>query len=100
DAEKEITEKQTISGKFNSIVIAKNLALDILQFNKYNPQFDTKLGMHGQYDLLLPSDKMQLFLSTKYQILNECVQLLLSDDGGFVPSTKTVYPSKYRKRKA
>jgi membrane-bound lytic murein transglycosylase D len=99
EAEKDITEKQTISGKFNSIVIAKNLALDISQFNRYNPGFDSKLGMHGQYDLQLPSDKMQLFLSTKYQILNECVQLLLSDDGEFVPSTKTVYPSKYRKRK-
>lgn len=99
DAERELTETQTISGKFNSVVIAKNLALDIAQFNRYNPDFDNRLGMNGQYDLILPADKMQLFLANKYQILNECVQLLLADDGGYVPNTKTVYPSRNLKSK-
>ena len=99
DAERESTEKETISGKFNSIVIAKNLALDITEFNKYNPDFDNRLGMNGQYDLILPADKMQLFLANKYTILNECVQLLLSDDGSYIPNTKTVYPSRNQKKR-
>lgn len=99
DAERELSETQTISGKFNSSVISKSLALDILQFNKYNPDFDNKLGMNGQYDLKLPGDKMQLFLANKYQILNECVQLLLNDDGSYIPNSKTSYPSRNYKFK-
>jgi membrane-bound lytic murein transglycosylase D len=98
DAERESTETQTISGKYSSEVIAKNLSLDITQFNKYNPGFDNQLGMNGQYDLILPADKMQLFLANKYQILNECVQLLL-DDNNTVPNNKVSYPSKGAKVK-
>lgn len=100
DAEKVLTETQTISGKFNSAVIAKNLAIDLGQFHKYNPDFDNRLGMNGQFDLMLPADKMQLFLANKYQILNECVQLLLSDDGNsYFPNSKTSYPSRYKGKK-
>lgn len=95
--EKEQAETQTISGKYNSAIIAKNLAMDIVVFNKYNPQFDSKLNTNGQFELILPADKMQLFLATKYQILNECVQLLLSDNN--IPNNKTVYPAKYGKMK-
>jgi membrane-bound lytic murein transglycosylase D len=95
--EMEQSETQTISGKYNSVVIAKNLGMDIVQFNRYNPVFDTKLSMNGQYDLRLPSDKMQIFLATKYQILNECVQLLLGDAD--IPNNKTVYPTKSTKGK-
>ena len=99
EAERELIETQTISGKFNAIVISKNLALDISQFNKYNPDFDNKLGINGQYDLMLPTEKMQMFLANKYQILNECVQLLLSDDGGYAPNSKTTYPIRTFKSK-
>jgi membrane-bound lytic murein transglycosylase D len=91
-SEIELAETQTISGKYNSIVIAKNLAFDIIQFNRYNPDFDNRLSANGQYDLILPADKMQLFLAIKYQILNECVQLLLDDSN--IPNNKTVYPKK------
>lgn len=100
EAEKLSTQTETISGKFNSVVIAKNLSLDISQFNKYNPDFDNRLGMNGQFDMILPTEKMQLFLANKYQILNECVQLLLSDDGnGYFPNSKTSYPSRYKSKK-
>jgi membrane-bound lytic murein transglycosylase D len=95
--EMEQAETQTITGKYNSLVIAKNLGIDITQFNRYNPQFDNKLSANGQYDLRLPSDKMQLFLATKYQILNECVQILLSDID--IPNNKTVYPATGTKPK-
>ncbi|MEO6583944.1 MAG: lytic transglycosylase domain-containing protein [Ferruginibacter sp.] len=100
EEERSSTETQTISGKFNSLIIAKNLAIDIGQFNKYNPDFDNRLGMNGQFDLMLPAEKMQLFLANKYQILNECVQVLLNDDGsGSYPNTKTSYPYRYQKSK-
>ena len=71
---------QTISGKFNSLVIAKNLTMDIQQFNRLNPDFDNSITNNGSFDLRLPDDKMQLFLAGKYLILNECVQLMLSND--------------------
>ena len=73
-------EVQTISGKFNSLVIAKNLSMDIRQFNRLNPEFDQVIGNNGSFDLRLPEEKMKLFLAWKYQILNECVQILLNGD--------------------
>ena len=95
--EMQLAETQTISGKYNSVVIAKNLAIDISLFNRYNPLFDNILAQNGEYDLILPADKMQLFLATRYQILNECVQLLLDDSN--IPNNKTVYPQKYSRVK-
>ncbi|MBP6432123.1 MAG: lytic transglycosylase domain-containing protein [Ferruginibacter sp.] len=98
DTEQENVATQTISGKYNSMVITKNLGMEIVQFNRYNPDFDNMMSTHGNYDLRLPADKMQLFLANKYIILNECVQLLLGDEG--VVSTQTVYPSpKVAKKK-
>ena len=81
---------QTISGKYNSLVIAKNLSMDIQQFNQLNPSFDNMIGSNGNYDLRLPEDKMQLFLSARYQILNECVQILLNNDT--VITNPVIYP--------
>ena len=95
--ERELAETQNISGKFNSVVIAKNITMDIAQFNRYNPQFDMLLNSNGQFELILPADKMQLFMANKYQILNECVQLLLGDND--IPNNKTVYPAKYNRGK-
>lgn len=96
-AEMEKAETQNISGKFNSVIIAKNISMDIAAFNRYNPGFDQMLNNNGQYELILPTDKMQLFMATKYQILNECVQYLLGDNN--IPSNKTVYPARYNRSK-
>jgi len=92
ETEMETVAVQTISGKYNSLVISKNIAMEITQFNRYNPAFDQLLGSNGNYDLRLPPDKMQLFLANKYAILNECVQMLLGDNT--VPGTRTNYPAK------
>ena len=89
--ELETTSTQTVSGKFNSLVIAKNLAMDITQFNRFNPQFDDMIANNGNYDLRLPDEKMQLFLANKYSILNECVQILLADNT--INSNQTFYPA-------
>jgi membrane-bound lytic murein transglycosylase D len=95
--EMEKAETETIAGKYNSVIIAKNIAMDIVSFNRYNPLFDNQIGSNGKYELILPEDKMQLFLSMKYQILNECVQAYLGD--GDVPDNIRVYPKKRSKRK-
>ena len=72
--------------------------MDIVQFNRYNPDFDNMMALNGNYDLRLPADKMQLFLANKYAILNECVQLLLGDNPA-PPSNQVTYPAKNSKKK-
>ena len=89
-------EVLSISGKYNSLVIAKNILMDIALFNHFNPSFDATLSVTGNFDLRLPPDKMQLFAANKYQILNESVQSLLGD--AEMPDFKTVYPAPAKKK--
>jgi len=89
-------EVLSISGKYNSLIIAKNIMMDIIQFNHFNPAFDATMSTTGNFDLRLPPDKMQLFLTNKYQILNESVQALLGD--AIVPDFKTNYPKPKKKQ--
>lgn len=97
EAELEEVEMLPVSGKFNSLVIAKNLSIDIATFNHYNPGFDAVLSSSGNYEMRLPPDKMQLFVANKYAILNECVQVLLGG-AAMPPVNRTVYPSKPKKK--
>ena len=70
-----------ISGKYISAVISKYILMDAVEFNRYNPDFDKVMASaNNSYDLKLPADKMDLFVSNKYQILNESVQRLLAND--------------------
>ncbi len=89
-------EVLSISGKYNSLIIAKNIIMDIAQFNHFNPSFEAAMSTNGNFDLRLPSDKMQLFVANKYQILNESVQVLLG--GATIPDFKTVYPASKKKQ--
>lgn len=93
------TEVLNISGKYNSTIIAKNLSMDIIEFNRLNPGFDMVISSGEGFDLRLPSDKMDLFVANKYPILNECVHVLLNTVND--TETKTVYPSQkvFKKRK-
>jgi len=80
-SQEELSNAKTISisGKYCSGIIAKNILMDISEFNRYNPDFDKVMASpNNTYDLKLPPDKMNLFLANKYQILNESVQLLLA----------------------
>jgi membrane-bound lytic murein transglycosylase D len=52
--------------------------MDILAFNKFNPNFDKEIAFNGKYELRLPSEKMDLFTTKKTDILNESMQLLLN----------------------
>lgn len=85
------TEELNISGKYNSVIIAKNLSIDITEFNRLNPGFDMVMSSGEPFDLRLSSDKMDLFVANKYPILNECVHVLLNN---LNTQTKTVYPDQ------
>ena len=69
----------SLSGRYNAEIIAKNLDMDMKDFNRFNPGFDDMMATDGTYKLRLPNDKMNLFKANKYPILNECVQQLLGD---------------------
>lgn len=85
------TVTQPVTGKYHSLVIAKNLAMDIFAFNLLNPGFDLKVGI-TEFALRLPYDKMALFNANKMQILAESVQYLLNS----VPDQKVDYPASIR----
>lgn len=73
------TKSQNVSGKYHSSCIAKHVMMDMTTFNRYNPEFDKKMASTDNiYELKLPTDKMEMFMSNKYAILNESVQLFLS----------------------
>ncbi len=73
-------KEQTITGKYNSLVIARNLAMEIVDFNRYNPEFDKVMASEkNSYQLMLPIEKMDMFNTSKHQILNESIQLLLNN---------------------
>ncbi len=70
----------TISGKYRAVVIAKYVNMDFRNFNRYNPHFDKIMAEpENSYVLRLPENHMKTFVNNKYPILNESVQLLLSD---------------------
>ena len=71
---------QTINGRYNSTVIVKHIAMDMASFQKINPNFDNVIASNGKYELHLPSDKMDLFMSKKTAILKESIQLLLNPE--------------------
>jgi membrane-bound lytic murein transglycosylase D len=71
---------QNVSGKYQSAVIARFLSMDIIDFNRYNPDFDKVMaGANNNYELKLPADKMDQFVAGKYEILNESIQLVISN---------------------
>jgi membrane-bound lytic murein transglycosylase D len=85
DSKEELIESkmQVINGRYNSFIIAKNIAMDITAFNKLNPYFDKLIADNdGRYELRLPEDKMDIFLAKKYDILYESMQLLLNQANG------------------
>ncbi len=67
-----------IYGKYNSLVIANNLMIDLALFNQLNPDIDNVLAKGDIYPLRVPADKVQLFQSKKNEILKQSVELLLS----------------------
>ncbi|RZM13010.1 MAG: hypothetical protein EOO88_44965 [Pedobacter sp.] len=71
---------QTISGRYNSKVIAKFVEMDVKEFNRLNPTLDKTLAITTTYQMKLPEEKLKLFLEKKNDILSESVQALLNPD--------------------
>ncbi len=90
-SEDSTSDSITVSGRYIASIIAKNLDIEMIDFNHYNPGFDNMLATGASYELRLPDDKMDLFIANKYIILNECVQQLLGDIN---QDTKTVYKKR------
>lgn len=72
------TSALNITGKYNSTAITQNIQMNIVEFNKLNPDFDKQLSANGSYNLRLPNDKMLAFQANKRQILDHSIQILLS----------------------
>lgn len=72
------TNVLNISGKYNSTAITQNIQMNVVEFNKLNPDFDKQLSANGSYNLRLPNDKMLAFQANKRQILDHSIQILLS----------------------
>lgn len=80
-AELDRARTTTISGKYRAVVIAKYVNMDMQEFNRYNPKFDKIMsGQENAYELKLPAEDMEKFVANKYPILNESVQLMLTED--------------------
>lgn len=66
-----------ITGRFNSAIIIKYIDMDMATFMRYNPNFDSNISVNGTYELRLPAQKMNTFISKRYEILDESIQALL-----------------------
>jgi membrane-bound lytic murein transglycosylase D len=91
DSEKSDLASLSVSGRYKAAIIAKNIEMTMIDFNRFNPGFDNALASGEEYNLQLPNDKMTQFIANKYPILNECVQQLL---GSAEINSKTVYKKR------
>jgi len=94
--ERALSDTILINGKYIDLIIAKYLAMDILQFTKWNPQFNEKVGLEN-YSLRIPKDKIELFLQQKNKIAQECLMLIMqggfTNENGFPEPVKMPEPS-------
>ncbi len=70
-----------ITGRFSAAVIMKYTEMEKAEFDRYNPNFDNEIALNGKYNLRLPVQKMNIFISKRYEILDESMQLLLKATG-------------------
>lgn len=75
------TTAYNITGRFNAAVIIKYVEMNRETFNRYNPGFDNEIAINGKYQLRLPTQKMNIFVAKRYQILDESMQVLLKTAG-------------------
>lgn len=54
-----------VSGRFNSLVVANELQINIQQFNAWNPGFDKALAAGEKYAMRISKEKEAIFLAKK-----------------------------------
>ena len=75
--EKKNVDSTQVSGRYIAEIIAKNVDMNMADFNRYNPDFNNTLSTGATYNLQLPANKMKEFFDKKYDILNQSVMQLL-----------------------
>ena len=66
-----------IKGIYHAGTVANYLDIDEKTFNYNNPDFNIVLGSGAEYDMRIPSEKIQLFLANKETILQKGINELL-----------------------
>jgi membrane-bound lytic murein transglycosylase D len=91
------TDTLSITGRYASQVITKNLAIDLIQFNRWNPEFDNKVSIEN-YPIRLPKEKINLFNQKRNQIAQESILLIMQQNSnagdGFPEPVKLTAPVK------
>ncbi len=79
-----LTESETantivteVNGRYNALVVSNGLAVDISQFNKWNPNFDKVLAEGKKYPMRLTKEKALLFETNKGNLLMQSIRALL-----------------------
>lgn len=75
------TDTFSITGRYASQVITKNLGIDLIQFNKWNPEFDKKVSTEN-YPIRLPREKIIVFNQKRNQIAEESILLIMQQNLG------------------
>ncbi len=93
------SDTTTVYGKYSSMVICKNLEIDIVRFQRWNPDFDKQVAVIP-FRMLLPKEKIKSFLSNRNQILRESVMVLMKENSVYdneFPETSIPQPVEENK---
>lgn len=71
------TLSRPISGRYHSSIISKHLEMDVQEFLALNPAFDRIISVKGEFELKLPADKMEIFVTRRSEIISESMEMLL-----------------------
>lgn len=66
-----------VSGRFNALVVANELQINIQQFNAWNPGFDKALAAGEKYAMRITKEKEANFLAKKNQLLLASVRAII-----------------------
>ena len=66
-----------VTGRYQALIIANELSLDIQQFNRWNPGFEKALSAGKPYQMRLPKDKLPVFETKKQALLAASLRALL-----------------------
>lgn len=66
-----------LSGRYQSVLVANALTMDLAQFNRWNPGFDKALAAGKKYSMRISKDKEMIFQAKKQQLLMESLRMLL-----------------------
>jgi membrane-bound lytic murein transglycosylase D len=94
------TDTISITGRYAGQVITKNLVIDLIQFNKWNPDFDKKVATEN-YPMRLPREKINLFSQKRNQIAQESIMLIMQQNStagdGFPEPVRLPAPARNMK---